>query len=185
MRKAIAVDFDGTLCDSKYPSIGAPHMEIIEAAKDRQRNGYALILWTCRDGKPLDEAVEWCKQFGLVFDAVNENLPDWKDEWFGNDPRKIGATEYWDDRSRDLNSIITGEHTWEPLKELTGLSRSCLWNGRESISTPLKLIPTRCRLKCPNCGHIITDKNCKKINIKYCWTCGQALDWGVENAEIY
>ena len=24
----------------------------------------------------LDNAVEWCKEHGLVFDAINENLPE-------------------------------------------------------------------------------------------------------------
>lgn len=79
MQKAIAIDFDGCLCTNEYPNTG-------------------LILWTCRQGKELEEAVAACERWGLHFDAVNENLPSWK-EFFRNDTRKVGANEYWDDRA--------------------------------------------------------------------------------------
>jgi hypothetical protein len=61
-----------------------------------QRNGAKLILWTCRTGALLDAAVSWCKDEGLTFDAVNENLPEII-EAFGSDTRKIFANEYIDD----------------------------------------------------------------------------------------
>ena len=98
MRDAIAIDFDGTLCTNEYPEIGRPIMIVINAAKKRQADGCGLILWTCREGKLLEDAISWCRDHGLEFDAVNESLPEWK-EMFVNDPRKVGATEYWDDRS--------------------------------------------------------------------------------------
>lgn len=97
MTKVIAVDFDGTLCENKYPEIGEPMWPVIFAAKAAQERGTKLILWTCRTGKELEEAVEAAEDWGLTFDAVNENLPE-RIEMFGNDPRKIGADEYWDDR---------------------------------------------------------------------------------------
>ena len=98
MRDAIAIDFDGTLCENKYPEIGRPIIPTIEAAKRRQAEGCGLILWTCREGELLDKAISWCHENGLDFDAVNESLPEWI-EMYGNDPRKPGASEYWDDRS--------------------------------------------------------------------------------------
>ena len=57
-----------------------------------------MILWTCREGKELEDAVAACKAVGLEFDAVNDNVPELK-EAFGTNPRKVGATEYWDDRA--------------------------------------------------------------------------------------
>ena len=39
-----------------------------------------------------------CEAWGLTFDAVNESLPDWV-EAHRSDPRKVGASEYWDDRA--------------------------------------------------------------------------------------
>ena len=99
----IAVDFDGTLCENKWPEIGIPYEELIEYLKKRQANGEKLILWTNRVGNQLDEAVKWSAEKGLVFDAVNENLPEIV-EAFGVDSRKIFANEYIDDRNRPLES---------------------------------------------------------------------------------
>jgi len=98
MRDAIAIDFDGCLSDGQYPHIGNPKWDVIERAKKRQREGAGLILWTCREGQTLQDAIDACKSWGLEFDAINESLPDWI-EAFGTHPRKVGATEYWDDRA--------------------------------------------------------------------------------------
>lgn len=98
MQKAIAIDFDGCLCVNKYPEIGEPILHVINEAKKQQDAGAGLILWTCRQGKELEEAIAACEKWGLHFDAVNENLPSWK-EFFKNDTRKVGANEYWDDRA--------------------------------------------------------------------------------------
>ena len=99
----IAVDFDGTLCENKWPEIGMPNEELIEYLKKRQTNGEKLILWTNRVGNRLDEAVKWSAEKGLVFDAVNENLPEIV-EAFGVDSRKIFANEYIDDLNRSIGS---------------------------------------------------------------------------------
>ena len=113
MRKVIAVDFDGTLFENAWPGIGAPRVNVIAAALREQQNGAALILWTCRIGEALRAALEACEAQGLHFDAVNDSLPEWKDS-FDGDPRKIGATEYWDDRA--VNPDRTpGFPTGEPL----------------------------------------------------------------------
>lgn len=94
----IAIDFDGTLCESSWPEIGEPRWPVIDAAVQRQKAGDKLILWTCREGQLLGEAVIWCANHGLRFDAVNDNLPERIAE-YGNNPRKISADEYWDDRA--------------------------------------------------------------------------------------
>lgn len=94
----IAVDFDGTLCDEEYPGIGLPHMDLIKALICEREQGHKLILWTCREGKFLDEAVNWCKSNGLGFDAINDNLEEEKQRW-GNNPRKVAADIYIDDRA--------------------------------------------------------------------------------------
>ena len=54
-----------------------------------------MILWTCREGKYLDEAKEWCRARGLEFDAINDNVPEAIEE-MGYNSRKILADEYWD-----------------------------------------------------------------------------------------
>lgn len=96
--RVIAVDFDGCLCREKWPDIGAPNLAIINTLKRRRRAGDKVILWTCRVGEPLEDAVEWCGTFGLTFDAVNDNLPE-NIEKYGNNCRKVWADEYWDDKA--------------------------------------------------------------------------------------
>ena len=102
LRKAIAIDFDGCLCEQAWPEIGAPNMDVINAAIREQENGAALILWTCRVGKRLKEAVKFCANLGLTFDAVNANLPE-RIAAYGYDCRKVNADEYWDD-----NAVVMG-----------------------------------------------------------------------------
>lgn len=106
MRKAIAIDFDGCLCANVYPDIGAPNWDVITKAAQEQAAGAGLILWTCREGQLLQDALEACERWGLHFDAVNESLPDWI-EAFDTRPRKVGATEYWDDRAVRLPEAPT------------------------------------------------------------------------------
>lgn len=104
-RRVIAVDFDGVLCEDKWPEIGPEKKDIIELAKYRKQAGAALILWTCRCGEQLDEAVAWCRERGLEFDAVNENLPE-RVAFYGTESRKISADEYWDDKARGLFGLM-------------------------------------------------------------------------------
>ena len=96
-QKIIAVDFDGTLCVNKWPGIGQPNHNLIRHLINQQRKGNKIILWTCRTGKRLLDAISWCAKLGLEFDAVNENIPEMIKE-FGEDTRKIFANEYIDDR---------------------------------------------------------------------------------------
>lgn len=95
---AVAVDFDGTLCANCWPDIGRPCHEVIEDLKTMRGEGWRVILWTCRTGDRLNEAVAWCADKGLYFDAVNANLPE-RIAFYGMDCRKISADEYWDDRA--------------------------------------------------------------------------------------
>lgn len=94
----IAVDFDGTLCENAWPEIGPARAGVIDYVLGEQMTGAKLILWTCRKGERLQEAVKWCAARGLAFDAVNENLPEIV-ERFGGDCRKIFADEYLEDKA--------------------------------------------------------------------------------------
>lgn len=98
LRRVIAIDFDGTLFETDWPAIRCPNWPVIRRAKAEQEKGAALILWTCREGKLLQEALEACERVGLKFDAVNDSLEEWK-QAYHNSSRKIGATEYWDDKA--------------------------------------------------------------------------------------
>lgn len=99
----VAVDFDGTLAVTEYPTIISPIAKTIEFCKDRKAQGDTLILNTCRNGKVLSEAVDWCNAQGIVFDYVNENPPDRIAIW--GDCRKIYADIYLDDHNILLSQI--------------------------------------------------------------------------------
>ena len=96
--RIIGVDFDGTLAISKgtYPEITGQITEVLDYVTEEQARGAYVILITMREGEELTQAVNWCKDRGLVFDAVNDNL-DFMKEYFNNNPRKIFCTEYIDD----------------------------------------------------------------------------------------
>lgn len=98
MRKVIAVDFDGTLCRNAWPEIGEPNTELIGQLVEEQKNGAAIILWTCRARRMLKDAVTWAEKQGLNFDYVNRNAPE-RIRAFKNDSRKISADVYVDDRA--------------------------------------------------------------------------------------
>ncbi len=136
--KIIAVDFDGTLCENKWPEIGEPNKELIAYLKERQTAGDKLILWTCRVGEILDNAVAWSAKWGLIFDAVNENLPEVL-EWMGGDTRKIFANEYIDDRntSFQLDFKNGAEMSQSERAELFGCLVDIVedWLGEKGITT--------------------------------------------------
>ena len=102
--KIIAVDFDGTLCENKWPEIGEPINRVIEFIKNKQKNGTKIILWTCREGKRLLEAAIWCEKHGLIFDAINESLPESAEKYNGYS-RKVYADIYIDDKSINPSMI--------------------------------------------------------------------------------
>lgn len=94
-----AVDFDGTLSvGARWPEMGKPNKPLFDFLIRQQAAGAKIILWTNRSGGLLMGAVEFCRHRGLVFDAVNENLPDLI-ELYGNDSRKVSADVYIDDKA--------------------------------------------------------------------------------------
>jgi hydroxymethylpyrimidine pyrophosphatase-like HAD family hydrolase len=95
--KTIAVDFDGTIVENRYPKIGKPILFALETLLHLQKDGHLLILWTYRSGRELQEAVEFCKQKGIVFYAVNKSYPE---EMYDESlSRKIQADIFIDDRN--------------------------------------------------------------------------------------
>ena len=93
----IAIDFDGTIVEDAYPKIGKPMIFAFETMRKLQSEGHRLILWTYRTEKKLQEAVDFCKQQGLEFYAINKSNPE--EEFDGKISRKINATFFVDDRN--------------------------------------------------------------------------------------
>jgi len=107
----IAVDFDGTIVEHKYPEIGKTLLFAFETLKQLQKQGHKLILWTYRTGKELEEAVNFCKENGVEFYAVNKNFPEEQYEE-QSISRKIFADIYIDDRN------IGGFPGWNKIWEI-------------------------------------------------------------------
>ena len=96
----IAVDFDGTIVEHRYPEIGDERPFAIETLKKLAEHRHKLVLWTMREGQLLDDALEWCKARGLEFYAVNSDNSDRfniaKDS---NYSCKLNADVFIDDRN--------------------------------------------------------------------------------------
>lgn len=95
----IAVDFDGTIVEHKYPAIGSEIPFAIETLKKLQAERHKLILWSVREGKLLEEAVEFCRQRGLEFYAVNRDYPEEEKGQNNHYSRKLKADLFIDDRN--------------------------------------------------------------------------------------
>lgn len=109
--KIIAVDFDGTIVEHKYPKIGNEMMFAFDTLKALQLKGHRLILWTYRKGKELEDAVEFCRKNNLVFYAINENYPG---ESTNDDySRKVNADIFIDDRN--IGGFLGWEDIWQML----------------------------------------------------------------------
>ena len=118
----IAVDFDGTIVTHKYPEIGEEIPFAIDTLKMLRQDGHRIILWSVREGHLLDEAVEYCRQRGLEFYAVNRDYPE---ETTDNNPhfsRKLKADVFIDDRNLGglpdwgtTYSMIKHRHTWNDV----------------------------------------------------------------------
>ena len=121
----IAVDFDGTIVEDAYPSIGKERLFAFETLKKLQEEGHRLILWTYRHGKALNEAVAYCKENGITFYAVNKSFPEEQfDEKYS---RKINADLFIDDRNiggilgwGEVYQILIGEKVSSTPKKKKG-----------------------------------------------------------------
>ena len=96
----IAVDFDGTIVEHKYPAIGKERPFAVATLKQLMDDGHKLVLWSVRTGALLDEAVAWCEERGVRFYAVNSNFDeDANSINSDNFCRKLKVQMFIDDRN--------------------------------------------------------------------------------------
>lgn len=116
----IAVDFDGTIVEHRYPEIGEEKPFAIETLKMLIKERHKLILWTVRTGDLLDEAIEWCRQRGVEFYATNKDYPEERPDNNPHYSRKLNTIDYFiDDRNigglpdwGTIYRMITRKKTW-------------------------------------------------------------------------
>jgi hypothetical protein len=128
----IAVDFDGTIVEHKYPAIGKEKPFAIETLKQLADEGNKLILWTSRDGELLQEALDFCHKRGLDFYGVNSNQPVGSlfEGRAGSTSVKVVADVYIDDKNLGglpdwgtIHEIITGIREKQHARRRKGLFR--------------------------------------------------------------
>ena len=126
----IAIDFDGTIVEHEYPKIGKPVPYAFEVLRKLQEEGrHTLLLWTVREGKLLDEAIEFCAKNGVEFFAANKNYPEEED---GDAPRKLMADVFIDDKNMGglpdwgliYNAIRTGSIFFQDIDDYKSENRS-------------------------------------------------------------
>ena len=117
----IAIDFDGTIVEHRYPKIGNEIPFATDTLKMLIKDRHRLILWTVREGKLLDEAVEWCRERGVEFYAVNRDYPE-EDIAHTGFSRKVKADLFIDDRNLgglpdwgDIYRMVQEKLTYEEL----------------------------------------------------------------------
>lgn len=89
----IAVDYDDTL------EIGGRINEgLLYRLRAEQKNGNIIILWTCRQGDRLKQALNELAKYGLKPNLVNENHIS-SIQKLGYNPRKVLADVYIDDKN--------------------------------------------------------------------------------------
>ena len=118
----IAVDFDGTIVEHKYPEIGKELPFATSTLKLlANKHNHRLILWTVRRGKELQDAVEWCKERGVEFYAINRNFPE-EEVYNGGGYCKVNAELFIDDRNigglpdwGEIYRMITEEKGWNDI----------------------------------------------------------------------
>ena len=118
----IAVDFDGTIVEHKYPAIGREIPFATETLKMLIKQNHKLIMWSVREGKLLDDAVKWCKDRGVEFYAVNKDYPEETLDNNNHFSRKLKADLFIDDRNLgglpdwgQIYRMIQKRQTWEDI----------------------------------------------------------------------
>lgn len=119
----IALDFDGTIVQHKYPEIGSEIPFATATIRKLIEEKHRIILWTVRRGKLLQDAVDWCNERGIEFYAVNKSYPE---EEIGEGYGKVNADLFIDDRNLgglpnwgDIYRMISENKSWKDIYSAT------------------------------------------------------------------
>lgn len=93
----IAIDFDGTICRGIYPNIDGLQPDAKQYIQKLKDDGHYIIIYTCRCGDYLTQAINWLLANEIPFDRVNDNEPQ-SIALYKNNSRKVYAHVYVDDK---------------------------------------------------------------------------------------
>ena len=114
----IAVDFDGTIVTHEYPNIGEELPFATETLRMLIRDHHRVILWSVREGKLLQDAIDWCRERGVEFYAVNRDYPEEEKQKNNHYSRKLKADYFIDDRG------IGGLPDWGQIYQIISQGKS-------------------------------------------------------------
>ena len=120
----IAVDFDGTIVTHEYPEIGKELPFATDTLKLLIKEGHKIILWSVREDKLLDDAVNWCRERGVEFYAINRDYPEETTENNNHFSRKLKVDMWIDDRN------IGGLPDWGTIYQMIHYNKT--WNDINS-----------------------------------------------------
>ena len=136
----IAIDFDGTIVEHRYPKIGKEIPFAFATLKQLQAEHHKLILWSVREGELLDEAVEYCRSRGVEFFAVNSNYPEeplakntncacrkLKADLFIDD-RNLGGLPDWGVIYRIIHERRSFDDYWKEVYQGAREEKKSLWD---------------------------------------------------------
>lgn len=133
----IAVDFDGTIVEHRYPEIGPERPFATHTLKQLIKDQHQLILWTVREGVYLDEAVQWCRDRGVEFWAVNRDFPEEDVEKNRTFSRKIKAEVFIDD------AMVGGIPDWGEIYQMISQKKTYREIIRETMGQSVQEEPPK------------------------------------------
>ena len=133
----IAVDFDGTIVEDRYPEIGQERPFATDTLRMLIKDHHRLILWSVREGETLQQAVDWCHERGVDFWAVNRDYPEEEIHNNNHFSRKIKADYFIDDRG------IAGLPDWGQVYQIIKHRRSYVDLIRENMGMQRESAPKK------------------------------------------
>lgn len=112
----VAIDFDGTIVEDKFPEIGELKPGAVEAINALYKAGYTIIIWTCRTGINKARSVEFLAKQGIKWHYINEGSKANVKAYGGVDTRKVFADVYVDDKGL-LRPLPPWNEIYEQIRE--------------------------------------------------------------------
>lgn len=101
-KPVLAIDFDGTICDHRFPECG-PLKEGVVAAIQKISERFEIIIWSCRangnlntDDRYIKDMIEYLNRHNIPYDRID----------MGNEGKVI-ADLYIDDKAIRFNDWAT------------------------------------------------------------------------------
>jgi len=133
----IAIDFDGTIVESRFPEIGSLFVGAKESINALHDAEHYIIIWTCRTGDRLTEAINFLLENGIKFDRINEHCPE-NLKKYGSSSRKVYAHCYIDDKN------IGGFPGWEIcVREIAKMEKEYQQSTQNPKQSHLSQSPTQ------------------------------------------